>query len=224
MDLKFKHAIIGAALTLSLAAFLACGGSTPAAQPAPAEPADNPRVSLPSGQAQPTPAGPAPTQTPALVATSAPVVARADTPIPPSSTAVSTSEPAPTVLVPTPGTTGVPTKTTTSVPTAVPQAVQASPQPADTPTSAPTQPTATEIPAPTLQPTATQVPPTTTATSTAVPTSTPEPTVAPMPQAGSDVGDLAPDFTLPSARGDDYPLSAYRGHSNIVLVFYRAFW
>ena len=45
-----------------------------------------------------------------------------------------------------------------------------------------------------------------------------------MPQAGSDVGDLAPGFTLMSARAGDYTLESFRGDKNVVLVFYRAFW
>lgn len=34
------------------------------------------------------------------------------------------------------------------------------------------------------------------------------------------VGDLAPDFTLPSTGGEPVTLSSYRGHKNVVLVFY----
>lgn len=33
------------------------------------------------------------------------------------------------------------------------------------------------------------------------------------------IGELAPDFTLPSTSGD-VTLSSYRGHKNVVLVFY----
>ena len=39
-----------------------------------------------------------------------------------------------------------------------------------------------------------------------------------------EVGDTAYGFTLPSASGQDYSLASYRGKSNVVLVFYRAFW
>ena len=39
-----------------------------------------------------------------------------------------------------------------------------------------------------------------------------------------DVGDTAYDFNLPSASGEDHSLASYRGESNVVLVFYRAFW
>jgi len=34
------------------------------------------------------------------------------------------------------------------------------------------------------------------------------------------VGDLAPDFTLPSTGGEPVTLSSYRGHKHVVLVFY----
>lgn len=34
------------------------------------------------------------------------------------------------------------------------------------------------------------------------------------------VGDVAPDFDLPSANGSPYTLSDYRGQQNVVLAFY----
>lgn len=34
------------------------------------------------------------------------------------------------------------------------------------------------------------------------------------------LGQTAPDFTLPSTTGQDITLSSYRGHQNVVLVFY----
>ena len=39
-----------------------------------------------------------------------------------------------------------------------------------------------------------------------------------------NVGDEAYGFDLPSAAGQTYSLAAYRDESNVVLVFYRAFW
>ena len=38
------------------------------------------------------------------------------------------------------------------------------------------------------------------------------------------VGDVAYGFDLPSAAGPRHSLESYRGESNVVLVFYRAFW
>lgn len=38
------------------------------------------------------------------------------------------------------------------------------------------------------------------------------------------VGDLAPDFTLEALDGKVVTLSSYRGHKNVVLVFYRGHW
>ena len=88
---------------------------------------------------------------------------------------------------------------------------------------APTEPSPTA----TLAPTATPVP-TTAPTPTAIPTptATPLPTATPTPsrQVGTDVGDLAPPFTLPSATGAEIPLESYRGDKLVVLVFYRGFW
>lgn len=34
------------------------------------------------------------------------------------------------------------------------------------------------------------------------------------------VGDMAPDFTLPSTQGGTEKLSAYRGKKNVVLAFF----
>ena len=39
-----------------------------------------------------------------------------------------------------------------------------------------------------------------------------------------NVGDDAYGFELPSTAGPAYSLASYRGESNVVLVFYRAFW
>ena len=52
------------------------------------------------------------------------------------------------------------------------------------------------------------------------PAATPQPTQ----DLGADipaVGELAPDFTLPSVWGDPVTLSSYRGQKNVVLLFYR---
>jgi len=38
--------------------------------------------------------------------------------------------------------------------------------------------------------------------------------------AAPQVGDLAPDFTLPSTAGNDVTLSSFRGRSNVVLAFF----
>jgi len=38
------------------------------------------------------------------------------------------------------------------------------------------------------------------------------------------VGTMAPDFSLPTIAGDTLTLSALRGASNVVLVFYRGHW
>jgi peroxiredoxin (alkyl hydroperoxide reductase subunit C) len=38
------------------------------------------------------------------------------------------------------------------------------------------------------------------------------------------VGDLAPDFTLPSVSGDDVTLSQYRGKKHVVISFVPAAW
>ncbi len=38
------------------------------------------------------------------------------------------------------------------------------------------------------------------------------------------VGDVAPDFTLEALDGSVVTLSSYRGHKNVVLVFYRGHW
>ena len=35
-----------------------------------------------------------------------------------------------------------------------------------------------------------------------------------------DVGDSAPDFTLPAHSGDDVSLSRYKGEKNVILSFH----
>ena len=42
-----------------------------------------------------------------------------------------------------------------------------------------------------------------------------------LPSSIPPVGVLAPDFSLPSAWGDQVTLSHYQGDRNVVLVFYR---
>jgi cytochrome oxidase Cu insertion factor (SCO1/SenC/PrrC family) len=58
-------------------------------------------------------------------------------------------------------------------------------------------------------------------------------TVGSSPQSQADkwlrgtpigVGDLAPDFTLEDQNGKQVTLSAARGKSPVVLVFYRGYW
>ena len=39
-------------------------------------------------------------------------------------------------------------------------------------------------------------------------------------QVAVSVGDMAPDFTLPSAQAGEVTLSSFRGVKNVVLVFY----
>jgi len=40
------------------------------------------------------------------------------------------------------------------------------------------------------------------------------------PKTNLKVGDLAPDFTLPSTAGERVKLSDFRGKKNVVLAFY----
>jgi hypothetical protein len=57
----------------------------------------------------------------------------------------------------------------------------------------------------------------------AAPTTLPA-TPAAIASIGSEVGAMAPDFTLPSVVGNDVSLASYRGESNVVLIFYRGAW
>ena len=45
----------------------------------------------------------------------------------------------------------------------------------------------------------------------------------PKPQTPSNVGNLAPDFTLPDQDGKPFTLSSLRG-APVVLIFYRGYW
>ncbi len=42
------------------------------------------------------------------------------------------------------------------------------------------------------------------------------------PHAHLKIGDMAPDFTLPSTQGKPVKLSDYRGKKNVVLAFFPA--
>ena len=75
-----------------------------------------------------------------------------------------------------------------------------------------------------MPPTATAVPPTATAvppTATSVP---PTATAAPQPVAGTEVGQVAPAFTLPTFDGGTFSTDERLGEGNLVIVFYRAYW
>ena len=66
-------------------------------------------------------------------------------------------------------------------------------------------------------------------TPTPQPTPTPEPTPTPQPtptptSAPAPARAAAVDFSLPSAQGPQYTLSAFQGQQPVVVVFYRAFW
>ena len=85
-----------------------------------------------------------------------------------------------------------------------------------------------EEPSATLESTLTQTPiatpehnPTSVPSPTPESNETPDPTSGPDMQAGAEVGDMAPVFTLPSASGTEVSLESYRGDKTVVLVFYR---
>jgi len=65
-------------------------------------------------------------------------------------------------------------------------------------------------PTPDTKPTPTQLP---------IPTITPSQTPVPTPEWPK-----APDFSLPSALGNQIALESYIGEKNTILVFYRAYW
>lgn len=41
---------------------------------------------------------------------------------------------------------------------------------------------------------------------------------------GHEVGNEAPDFTLPNTDNEPVTLSAHRGAENVILIFYRGQW
>lgn len=53
---------------------------------------------------------------------------------------------------------------------------------------------------------------------------TPLTTPSDVAAAAPAIGDLAPDFELPTARGQAVSLYDYMGEQNVVLVFFRAWW
>jgi hypothetical protein len=63
-------------------------------------------------------------------------------------------------------------------------------------------------------------------TTMAEPASTriPEPTPEPTAETPAASGPQAPQFSLPSAGGEDVSLESYLGQKNLVLAFYRGFW
>lgn len=102
------------------------------------------------------------------------------------------------------------------VSTVTPEAVApATPSTDVTPTAIPTS-SPTPLPTPTLLPTSTPG----TAPTPSPPTSTP----VPRARVGNQIGNSAPDFSLPSAQGQTHTLASYRNDKNVVLIFYRAFW
>ena len=41
---------------------------------------------------------------------------------------------------------------------------------------------------------------------------------------GNEVGNEAPDFTLPNTDNESVTLSAHRGIENVIVIFYRGQW
>ena len=84
------------------------------------------------------------------------------------------------------------------------------------------EPPATLEPNPTLAAPATpEHNPTSAPSPTPASNETPDPISGPDMQAGAEVGDMAPVFTLPSASGTEVSLESYRGDKTVVLIFYR---
>ena len=49
----------------------------------------------------------------------------------------------------------------------------------------------------------------------------PDPDLEPEVESGSEVGQFAPDFTLPDINGDLVTLSSFRGKSHVLVAFHR---
>ena len=122
----------------------------------------------------------------------------------------------------------------TAIPTISVETATAEPTVGDVPTEAPATQQPTSTPEPTPEPTADepeQLPAATTEPTPEPAAAAPEPEAQPTPAptapsaaVGYSVGNLAPEFTLPSATGSDVSIESYRGEKNLVVVFYRAFW
>ena len=127
---------------------------------------------------------------------------------PSQSTATPVPEPTATAVTqptdtPTPAPTATPTPRPTDTPTPAPTATP-TPRPTDTPTSAPT---ATPTPAP-----------------TDTPTPEPTPTAAPQADVGTNVGNLAPEFTLRLVDGSEITATELRMEGRSAFVFFLAGW
>lgn len=110
-----------------------------------------------------------------------------------------------------------------ATPAATPTSTPALPTPVPTPVTQP-QPTPEAPPAAIPQPIPTATPQPT-PEPTPDPERTPEPSEIVQPENPLDVGDAAPDFTLPDADGFPVSLSeTLADRDAVVLVFYRGFF
>jgi len=122
----------------------------------------------------------------------------------PTSLPPATTTPLPTLLLPSPTVTVVPTSIPTTVPTVIPT-VPPTPLPTLPPTPIPTLP---PTPIPTLPPTPTPtLPPTPTLTLPPTPTPTPQPTPTPLPPTLSNVFNASPGESRP-VLGTNWPAGA----------------